>query len=81
MQSFTVLRRLLSFAEATKALPALLAGTLAVLAAVGLIGTAAWIIASAALRPPLSALAKRVCARRARHTAASCSISRRDGTS
>ena len=57
MQSFTVLRRLLSFAEATKALPALLAGTLAVLAAVGLIGTAAWIIASAALRPPLSALA------------------------
>jgi len=53
MQSFTVLRRLLSFAEATKALPALLAGTLAVLAAVGLIGTAAWIIASAALRPPV----------------------------
>ena len=57
MQSFTVLRRLLSFAEAAKALPALLAGTLAVLSAVGLIGTAAWIIASAALRPPLSALA------------------------
>ena len=57
MQSVFVLRRLLSFAEPAKALPALLAGTLAVLSAVGLIGTAAWIIASAALRPPLSALA------------------------
>ncbi|EFR41779.1 thiol reductant ABC exporter, CydC subunit [Selenomonas sp. oral taxon 137 str. F0430] len=57
MQTVSVLRRLLAFAAPAKALPALLAGTLAVLCAVGLIGTAAWIIASAALRPPLSALA------------------------
>lgn len=57
MQTVSVLRRLLAFAAPAKALPALLAGTLAVLSAVGLIGTAAWIIASAALRPPLSALA------------------------
>lgn len=57
MHGISLLRRLLSVADTAKALPALLAGTLAVLSAVGLIGTAAWIIASAALRPPLSTLA------------------------
>ena len=49
--------RLLSIAAPTKALPALLAGVLAAASGIALIGTAAWIIASAALQPPLSALA------------------------
>lgn len=57
--------RLLSVADTAKALPALLAGTLAALSAVALIGTAAWIIASAALRPPLSALTLGITAVRA----------------
>ena len=49
--------RLLSIAAPSKALPALLAGVLAAASGIALIGTAAWIIASAALQPPLSALA------------------------
>ena len=49
--------RLLSIAAPTKALPALLAAVLAVISGIALIGTAAWIIARAALQPPLSALA------------------------
>ena len=49
--------RLLSIVAPTKALPALLAGVLAAASGIALIGTAAWIIASAALQPPLSALA------------------------
>ena len=49
--------RLLAIAAPSKALPALLAGVLAAGAGIALIGTAAWIIASAALQPPLSALA------------------------
>ena len=49
--------RLLAIAAPTKALPALLAGVLAAASGIALIGTAAWIIASAALQPPLSALA------------------------
>lgn len=49
--------RLLAVAAPSKALPALLAGVLAAGAGIALIGTAAWIIASAALQPPLSALA------------------------
>ncbi|WP_313991673.1 ATP-binding cassette domain-containing protein [uncultured Selenomonas sp.] len=49
--------RLLAIASPVKALPALLAGVLAAASGIALIGTAAWIIASAALQPPLSALA------------------------
>lgn len=49
--------RLLAFASPSKAFPALLAGVLAAASGIALIGTAAWIIASAALQPPLSALA------------------------
>ena len=49
--------RLLAVAAPSKALPALLAGVLAAASGIALIGTAAWIIASAALQPPLSALA------------------------
>lgn len=49
--------RLLSIAAPSKALPALLAGALAAASGIALIGTAAWIIAGAALQPPLSALA------------------------
>ena len=49
--------RLLAIAAPSKALPALLAGALAAGAGIALIGTAAWIIASAALQPPLSVLA------------------------
>ena len=49
--------RLLSIAAPSKALPALFAGVLAAASGIALIGTAAWIIASAALHPPLSALA------------------------
>ena len=52
-----ILWRLLAIAAPTKALPALLAGSLAAGAGIALIGTAAWIIARAALQPPLSALA------------------------
>ena len=51
------LYRLLSIASPRKAFPALLAGILAAGAGIALIGTAAWIIARAALQPPLSALA------------------------
>ncbi len=65
MRTISVLRRLLACADMAKALPALLAGTLAALSAVGLIGTAAWIIASAALAPPLSALTLGITAVRA----------------
>ena len=53
----TMLFRLLSIAAPTAALPALLAGFLAATAGISLIASAAWIIASAALAPPLSALA------------------------
>lgn len=53
----TALVRLLAIAAPSKALPALLAGVLAAASGIALIGTAAWIIASAALQPPLSALA------------------------
>lgn len=49
--------RLLAIASPSKAFPALLAGVLAAASGIALIGTAAWIIASAALQPPLSALA------------------------
>ena len=52
-----MLFRLLSIAAPTAALPALLAGFLAATAGISLIASAAWIIASAALAPPLSALA------------------------
>lgn len=51
------LYRLLAIASPAKALPALLAGVLAAASGIALIGTAAWIIASAALQPPLSTLA------------------------
>ena len=49
--------RLLRIADPTKALPALIAGIFAAASGIALIGAAAWIIASAALQPPLSALA------------------------
>ena len=51
------LARLLAIAAPAKALPALLAGVLAAAFGIALIAAAAWIIASAALQPPLSALA------------------------
>ena len=51
-----VLCRLLALAEPSKALPALLAGIFAAASGIALIGAAAWIIASAALQPPLSVL-------------------------
>ena len=56
MRSQRVLCRLLTLAAPSKAAPALLAGILAVASGIALIGAAAWIIASAALQPPLSAL-------------------------
>ena len=51
------LARLLAIAAPAKAFPALLAGVLAAAFGIALIAAAAWIIASAALQPPLSALA------------------------
>lgn len=56
MRSRHVLCRLLALAEPSKTLPALLAGIFAAASGIALIGAAAWIIASAALQPPLSAL-------------------------
>lgn len=52
----TEILRLMRLASPAKGLPALLAAFLAVLSGLSLIGAAAWIIASAALAPPLSAL-------------------------
>uniref|UniRef100_UPI002624C53E ATP-binding cassette domain-containing protein n=1 Tax=uncultured Selenomonas sp. TaxID=159275 RepID=UPI002624C53E len=52
----TEILRLMSLASPAKGLPALLAAFFAALSGIALIGAAAWIIASAALAPPLSAL-------------------------
>ena len=65
MRSRHVLCRLLALAEPSKALPALLAGIFAAASGIALIGAAAWIIASAALQPPLSVLTLGVTAVRA----------------
>ena len=52
----TEILRLMRLASPAKGLPALLAAFFAALSGIALIGAAAWIIASAALAPPLSAL-------------------------
>ena len=52
----TQILRLMRLASPQKGLPALLAAFLAAASGIALIGAAAWIIASAALAPPLSAL-------------------------
>ena len=52
----TQILRLMRLASPAKGLPALLAAFLAAASGIALIGAAAWIIASAALAPPLSAL-------------------------
>lgn len=52
----TAILRLMRLASPAKGLPALLAAFLAALSGIALIGAASWIIASAALTPPLSAL-------------------------
>ena len=52
----TEILHLMRLASPAKGLPALLAAFFAALSGIALIGAAAWIIASAALAPPLSAL-------------------------
>ena len=69
----TEILHLMRLASPAKGLPALLAAFFAALSGIALIGAAAWIIASAALAPPLSALTQ---ASRAPSSATSTAFSR-----